>query len=72
MAGKFVMASTQTKAMELLVHDIGFRENRARTISSITITGQNIRFDGTSSRIISLTNEFTKPQSVPADHDHWF
>ena len=32
-----------------------------RTISSITITGQNIRFDGTSSRIISLTNDH-KPQ----------
>ena len=39
--------------------DIGFRENRARTISSITLSGQNIRFDGTSSRIISLANEFT-------------
>ena len=36
MAGKFVMDSIQTKVMELLVTDIGFRENRARTISSIT------------------------------------
>ncbi|MBT4225075.1 MAG: hypothetical protein HOD72_11480, partial [Opitutae bacterium] len=42
----------------LLGSDIGFRDNRVRSISSLVVSGQNIRFDGASSRILSLTNEF--------------
>ena len=59
MAGKFVMDSIQTKVMELLEQILGSEKTvRARFPVSL-LTGQNIRFDGTSSRIISLTNEFT-------------
>ena len=38
--------------------DISFRENRIRSISSLVVSGQNIRFDAATNRILSLTNEF--------------